>query len=161
MRLAQRLLAGSLALVAILVLFVIAIASERLRDRMYDQTGDELEREARVVAARWNSPAGADALADSLGALLGHRVTLVDSLGHVLGDSKFDPPQLGQLQNHASRPEIVEARRHGVGRSQRLSPSRGDDELYAAARAPLGTARVAVGMATVNRIVALLPRSEP
>jgi two-component system phosphate regulon sensor histidine kinase PhoR len=129
------------------------IASERLRDRLYRQTGDELEREAVVVAARWRSPVGADALADSLGAILGHRVTLVDSTGHVLGDSDFEPSQLGELQNHASRPEIVEARRHGVGRSQRTSPSRGDDELYAAARAPLGTARVAVGMATVNRIV--------
>ena len=153
MRLAQRLLAGSLALVGILVLFVIAIASERLRERLYRQTGDELEREARVVAARWTSPAGADALADSLGAILGHRVTLVDSTGRVLGDSDFEPSRLGELQNHASRPEIMEARRHGVGRSRRTSPSRGDAELYAAARAPLGTARVAVGMTTVDRIV--------
>ena len=153
MRLAQRLLAGSLVLVGILVLFVIAIASERLRDRLSRQTGDELEREARVVAARWTAAAGADALADSLGAILGHRVTLVDSAGHVLGDSDFEPARLGELQNHASRPEIVEARRSGVGRSQRTSPSRGDDELYAAARAPLGTARVAVEMTTVDRIV--------
>ena len=153
MRLAQRLLAGSLAVVAILVLFVIAIASERLRDRLYGQTGDELEREARVVAARWTSISGADALADSLGAILGHRVTLVDSTGRVRGDSDFDESRLGELQNHASRPEIVEARRHGVGRSRRTSPSRGDDELYAAARAPLGTARVAVEMTTVDRIV--------
>jgi len=153
MRLAQRLLAGSLTLVGILILFVIAIASERLRDRLYRQTGDELEREARVVAARWTTAAGADALADSLGAILGHRVTLVDAAGHVLGDSDFEPAQLGQLENHAARPEIIAAQRTGVGRSQRRSPSRGDDELYAAARAPLGTARVAVGMATVNRIV--------
>ena len=122
MRLAQRLLAGSLALVGILVLFIIAIASERLRERLYRQTGDELEREARVVAARWTSPAGADALADSLGAILGHRVTLVDSTGRVLGDSDFEPSRLGELQNHASRPEIIEARRHGVGRSLRTSP---------------------------------------
>lgn len=153
MRLAQRLLAGSLALVGILVLFVIAIASERLRERLYRQTGDELEREALVVAARWSTAAGADALADSLGAILGHRVTLVDSTGRVLGDSDFEPSRLGELQNHASRPEIVEARRNGVGRSRRTSPSRGDDELYAAARAPLGTARVAVEMTTVDRIV--------
>jgi len=153
MRLAQRLLAGSLAVVGILVLFVIAIASERLRERLYRQTGDELEREARVVAARWTSVSGADALADSLSAILGHRVTLVDSTGRVLGDSDFDESRLGELQNHASRPEIVEARRHGVGRSRRTSPSRGDDELYAAARAPLGTARVAVEMTTVDRIV--------
>ena len=153
MRLAQRLLAGALALVAVLVLFVIAIASERLRDRLYRQTGDELEREARVVAARWTSTSGADALADSLGALLGHRVTLIDSTGRVLGDSDFDPSRLGELENHATRPEIIEARRNGVGRARRVSPSRGDDELSAGARAPLGTARVAVEMTTVDRIV--------
>ena len=154
MRLAQRLLAGSLALVGVLVVFVIAIASEQLRDRLYRQTGDGLEREARVVAARWTSAARSDALADSLGAILGHRVTLIDSAGHVLGDSDFDPAQLGALENHATRPEIVAARSVGVGRSQRASPSRGDDELYVAVRAPLGTARVAVGTTIVDRIVA-------
>ncbi len=154
MRLAQRLLAGSLALVGVLVFFVIVIASEQLRDRLYNQTGDELEREARVVAARWTSAARSDALADSLGAILGHRVTLVDSAGHVLGDSDFDPAQLGALENHATRPEIVAARSAGVGRSQRASPSRGDDELYVAVRAPLGMARVAVGTTIVDRIVA-------
>ena len=154
MRLAQRLLAGSLALVGILVLFVIAIASERLRDRLYGQTGDELEREALIVASRWTTAVGADTLADSLGAILGHRVTLVDSTGRVLGDSKFDPSQLGSLENLASRPEIIDARLHGVGRSRQVSAARGDAELDAAARAPLGTARVAVGMTTVNEIVA-------
>lgn len=153
MRLAQRLLAGSLTLVGVLVIFVIAIASEQLRDRLYRQTGDGLEREARVVAARWTNAARSDALADSLGGILGHRVTLVDSAGHVLGDSDFDPERLGALENHASRPEIVAARSAGVGRSQRPSPSRGDDELYVAVRAPLGTARVAVGTAIVDRIV--------
>ncbi len=154
MRLAQRLLAGSLTLVGVLVIFVIAIASEQLRDRLYRQTGDELEREARIVSARWTSAARSDALADSLGSILGHRVTLVDSAGHVLGDSDFDPAQLDALDNHATRPEIVAARRAGVGRSQRPSPSRGDDELYVAVRAPLGTARVAVGTTIVDRIVA-------
>ena len=154
MRLAQRLLAGALVVISVLVVFVVAIASERLRDRLYEQTALELEREARVVAERWRSPVGADELADSLGAILGHRVTLVDSSGHVLGDSNFPLADLATLENHARRPEIIEARAHGIGRSQRTSPSRGDDELYVAARAPMGTARVAVGTATVDRIVA-------
>lgn len=153
MRLARRLLLGALALVGVLVTFAILIASERLRERLYRQTGDELEREARVAAARWVSPAAAEAVADSLGAVLGHRVTLVDPAGRVLGDSDFEPAQLAALENHALRPEIVAARTVGVGRSQRASASRGD-ELYVAVRAPLGTARVAVGTRTVDRIVA-------
>ncbi|HEX2778681.1 MAG TPA: ATP-binding protein [Gemmatimonadaceae bacterium] len=154
MRLAQRLLVGSLLVVSVLVVFMVAIASERLRDRLYTQTASELEREARVAAARWRVAEGSDALADSLGAILGHRVTLVDSTGVVRGDSDFPLAELPRLENHAQRPEIVAARAGGVGRSRRASPSRGDDELYVAVRAPLGTAGVAVGTATVDRIVA-------
>jgi signal transduction histidine kinase len=152
-RLAQRLLVGALAVVSVLVAFLVAIASGRLRERLYDQTAHELEREALVVAQRWQPGTNADALADSLGAILGHRVTLVDSSGHVLGDSDFDGGELAHLENHAARPEIREARARGVGRARRASPSRGDEELYVAARAPLGVARVAVTTGTVDRIV--------
>ena len=153
MRLAQRLLVGALAVISVLVIFLVAIASNRLRDRLYDQTAAELEREARVVAERWTPSTRPDALADSLGAVFGHRVTLVDSAGHVRGDSDFDGRELANLENHAGRPEIVAARATGVGRARRTSPSRGDEELYVAARAPLGVARVAVTTGTVDGIV--------
>jgi two-component system phosphate regulon sensor histidine kinase PhoR len=153
-RLAQRLLLGTLAVISVLVVSLVAIASTRLRERLYDQTASELEREARVVADRWTLPARADALADSLGAVLGHRVTLVDSTGHVRGDSDFDGAELTNLENHAGRPEVVAARAAGVGRARRASPSRGDEELYVAVRSPLGVARVAVNTRTVDRIVA-------
>ena len=154
MRLAERLLLGALIVVGVFALAVGAIASERLRARLYDQTAAELQREATVAAARWRAGTDADALADSLGALDAHRVTLVDSAGNVVGDSEFGRDELARLENHGSRPEIAEAVRAGVGRAQRPSPSRGDDELYVAVRAPLGVARVAVGTRTVDRIVA-------
>ena len=154
MKLAQRLLLGTLAVISVLVIFLVAIASGRLRERLYDQTADELEREATIVAARWRSLAASDALADSLGVVLGHRVTLVDSAGHVRGDSDFDGRELANLENHSGRPEIVAARATGSGRARRSSPARGDDELYAAIRAPLGVARVAVTTRSVDQIVA-------
>ena len=154
MRLAQRLLLGTLAVISVLVVFLVAIATDRLRERLYDQTAAELEREALVVAARWTPGTRADPLADSLGVLFGHRVTLVDSTGHVRGDSDFDGSELANLENHSGRPEIVAARATGLGRARRSSPSRGDEELYVAARAPLGVARVAVNTGTVDRIVA-------
>jgi signal transduction histidine kinase len=106
-----------------------------------------------VAAERWTPATQPDALADSLGAVFGHRVTLVDSAGHVRGDSDFDGRELANLENHAGRPEIVAARARGVGRARRASPSRGDEELYVAARAPMGIARVAVNTGTVDRIV--------
>jgi signal transduction histidine kinase len=153
-KLAQRLLLGTLAVISVLVIFLLAIASGRLRERLYDQTADELEREAQVVAVRWKSFPSSDAFADSMGAVLGHRVTLVDSAGHVRGDSNFDGRELANLENHSGRPEIVAARATGSGRARRASPSRGDDELYVAIRAPLGVARVAVTTRSVDRIVA-------
>ena len=153
MRLAQRLLVGALAVISVLVVFLVAIASNRLRERLYDQTAVELEREARVVAERWTPTTRPDALADSLGVVFGHRVTLVDTAGNVRGDSDFGGRELVNLENHAGRPEIVAARTSGVGRARRASPSRGDEELYVAARAPLGVARVAVNTGTVDRIV--------
>ena len=153
MRLAQRLLLGSLTLVGVLVVFVIAIASERLRGRLYRQTADELEREAQVVAARWTGDVSPDRLADSLGAILGRHVTLVDSSGTVRGDSDVEPAQLGALENEGARPEMVAARATGVGRAQRPAAFDGDEELYVAVRTPLGAARVAVGTRTVDEIV--------
>ncbi len=154
MRLAERLLLGALVVVGVLATSVGAIAGERLRNRLYDQTAAELEREARLAAARWTPAADPDSLADSLGALAGHRITLVDAGGRVLGDSEFSRTELAQLENHGDRPEVIAATEIGRGRAQRPSPSRGDDELYVAVRAPLGVARVAVGTRTVDRIVA-------
>ena len=154
MKLAERLLLGALVVVGVFAIAVGAIASERLRARLYDQTAAELQREATLAGERWRPGVDADALADSLGTLDGHRVTLVDGAGHVVGDSEFARDELARLENHGSRPEIADAVRAGVGRAQRPSPSRGDDELYVAVRAPLGVARVAVGTRTVDRIVA-------
>ena len=154
MSLAQRLLAGSLVLVAVLVAGIVAIAGGRLRNRLADQTRRELEREARLVSTAWTRHTNADSLADVAGAGLGRRVTLIDSTGVVDGDSEFDDEALRELQNHFQRPEVAEARRVGVGTSMRRSPSAGDDEIYVAVRHPLGYVRVSVTTAQFRQIVA-------
>ena len=153
MKLAQRLLLGTLAVISVLVVFLVAIASGRLRERLYDQTESELAREASVVAVRWTSAARPDEFTDSLAAVLGHRVTLIDSAGHVVGDSDFDGRDLATLENHAGLPEILAARTHGTGRARRAAAAGDREELYVAARAPLGIARIGVDTRTVDRIV--------
>jgi signal transduction histidine kinase len=60
---------------------------------------------------------------------------------------------LAKLENHAGRPEIVAARKSGVGSSRRISPSRGDEELYVAVAAAQGVTRVSVGTKAVSEIV--------
>jgi signal transduction histidine kinase len=133
-----------LAIVAVLVVAVVVIIDQRLHARIDEQTADELAREARFVAVQWQSRSSSDDLANTAGLALGHRVTLIDDRGVVLGDSEFEGDALKALENHNHRPEVVEARRSGTGLTRRLSASAGDEELYVAVRAPLGVARVSV-----------------
>jgi two-component system phosphate regulon sensor histidine kinase PhoR len=151
--LVKRLLAGSLVIVLVLLVGIVAVAGTRLRARLADETRRELEREARLVASAWTRNVNADSLANTAGAALGRRVTLIDSTGHVIGDSEFDGESLANLQNHSDRPEVIQARREGTGSSMRSSASAGDDEIYVAVRTPIGFARVSVGTAKFREIV--------
>ena len=144
MRLAHRLLFYVLAIVAVLVIAVVLIIDNRLQARVVDQTIDGLAREARLVREQWRDRDTADSVADVAGSALGHRVTLVDERGVVLGDSEFDGDALRALENHNSRPEVALARTAPIGSARRMSSSAGDEEFYVAVRAPLGVARVSL-----------------
>jgi two-component system, OmpR family, phosphate regulon sensor histidine kinase PhoR len=63
----------------------------------------------------------------------GARVTVVTSEGLVLADSQSDPQT---MENHAGRPEIVQAFADGSGRSIRHSATLNRDLLYYAVRQP-------------------------
>ncbi len=144
MRLSQRLLAGFLLVLAVLVLLVVVALDRKLRDRLRDETRSELEREARLVSGSWLDGVNSDSLAGATGGLAGHRVTLVDFEGRVIGDSEFDEPALSRLENHANRPEIRAALDSGSGWAIRPSPSTGHDEIYAAVRSVRGVVRVSM-----------------
>jgi two-component system, OmpR family, phosphate regulon sensor histidine kinase PhoR len=151
--LAKRLLLGAFVLVSLLAIAIVMIAGTRLRNRLIEESLQELVREARLVSTIWTPGSDADAIADSAGAALGRRVTLVDSAGVVRGDSEFDEGALNSLENHSQRPEIVMARDRGVGSNQRLSRSAGDEEFYVAVKQPLGFVRVSIGTSTLQSIV--------
>lgn len=153
MRLTQRLVLGALGVVGVLVLFITIAVDRKLGARLTEETTTHLAIEARLVAGQWTRGADADALANRLGAVTGHRVTLVDSTGLVVGDSEFEAAELGRLENHATRPEIAAARATGVGSARRFSPSAGDRELYVAVRTPPGFARVSLPTTALDAIV--------
>jgi two-component system phosphate regulon sensor histidine kinase PhoR len=153
-RLSQRLLLGALILVGVLVVVIAVLLDRRLYARITEQTVRELASEARFVATQWTPAVNPDALANTAGAALGHRVTLIDPAGHVTGDSEFDGDALARLENHASRPEVIQARATGMGSARRTSPSEGDQELYVAVRASLGIARVSVATRTLDELFA-------
>jgi len=153
-KLAPRLLLQSLAIVGVMVISVVLIIDNQLYSSIVDQTTHDLAGEARLVATEWRPDVDPDSLADQAGAATGHRITLIDSTGHVVGDSEFDGPALKALENHATRPEIVAARRTGMGSVRRMSPSTGEEQLYVAVKAPRGTARVSVTTSAVEDIFA-------
>ena len=153
MKLAQRLMLGALLIVSVFLVVAVMLSGQRLRTQLVQLTTAQLTREARLVALQWLARANADQVANNAGASLGHRVTLIDSAGNVLGDSEFDGPALAALQNHANRPEVIAAIRDGEGSSRRVSPSEGDEELYAAIRTGNRVARVSIGTAELDDIV--------
>jgi len=157
-KLAHRLLLYSFILIAILVVAIAAIVDSRLRKNITQENETSLAREARLVAVQWTPGRNADSLADAAGGALQRRVTLIDSTGTVVGDSNFDGDSLRNLQNHSTRPEVIEALRAGTGLSRRQSLSRGDEEIYAAVRAGSGVARVSVATGTINAIFASAQR---
>lgn len=152
MKLVHRLLLYSFTVISVLVIVVVVILDQRLYSRIADESRAGLEREARLISVQWTSTVDADEFADAAGEALGRRVTLIDHMGVVVGDSEFDGESLRALSNHAGRPEVKAAARWGVGTSHRISPSKGDEELYVAVRAARGTARVSVGTGSLNAI---------
>ena len=153
MTLARRLLTGTLILVAALVAAIVLIAGGRLRQHLQTELQTRLEHEARLIGSEWFSTTDAASLAERTGGALGHRVTVIDSNGVVIGDSEFDQEGRRRLENHSQRPEVLEARRTGRGTSRRHSVSAGDDEVYVAISHPLGFVRVSLTTRSLDEIV--------
>jgi two-component system phosphate regulon sensor histidine kinase PhoR len=153
-KLAHRLLLQSLAIVAVMVVSVVIIIDHQLYSSITDQTTHDLAGEARLLATQWKPGVDADSLADDAGVATGHRITLIDSTGHVVGDSEFDGPALQALENHSNRPEVIASQRNGVGSVRRMSPSTGEEQVYVAVKAPRGIARVSVTTRTVDELFA-------
>src|SRR6185312_3150814 len=152
-RLTNRVLLGALAVVGVHVLLMVYLVDRQLGARLHDEAVAGLAREANVVSAHWTSGADPYALAHADGRALGHRVTLIGPDGVVVGDADFDHEGMRQLENHSQRPEVLAAKRSGVGTSTRPSKSDGDDQLYVAVRAPLGVARVSMPLVALETTI--------
>ena len=69
----------------------------------------------------------------SLGRDIDARVTLIAPDGRVVGDSSQTAASVTRLENHGHRPEVVDARQHGIGIESRSSATLGVGMLYVAA----------------------------
>jgi two-component system phosphate regulon sensor histidine kinase PhoR len=134
-------LAAAIALTVAGIL--IATTMARRTDQRIEQTlVAEAKLAADLVASSAAPAVGPDAIdarirvfdaeADRIGALLDARVTLIGPDGRVLGDSAEAPSAVALMENHSTRPEVVEAREHGLGTSTRHSDTVNIDMLYVA-----------------------------
>ncbi len=121
-----------------------------VRDTQINNLRSQLESEARLVAqaslpgfvAQDNN--ALDTLAKATGDQINSRVTIIARDGTVLGDSEHDPMT---MENHAARPEVIEALAEGVGASTRYSTTLGQQMLYVAV--PITSQGTVIGISRV------------
>ncbi len=148
-------IAAGYVIVVLLVMAALAVyMSVFVRDVRLADASQQLRADVRLIAeaaqpalASGQSPDVLDSLAQRYAAVLGARVTIISPEGAVVGESHADR---AAMDEHGSRPEVVQALSAGEGFSVRRSRTLGSDMMYAAAR-------VAVGGQTVGVVRASLP----
>jgi two-component system phosphate regulon sensor histidine kinase PhoR len=137
--------------------------------------GDELVRETErrslneLDSIKWliedhqtfESEEAFAAWVDALGQRLASRITYIVD-GRVVADSDVAYSELGELDDHGGRPEVIAARETGRGSDIRRSDTLHKDMLYVARRVegasgvPAGILRMAVPFSEVNARLAML-----
>ena len=137
-----------------------ALFAGMMRSEINQEIGANLVAQTRLAAdlVSRGSPSLAvpelDAEADRLGVLTGTRVTLIAPDGRVVGDSSQTLEGVAAMDNHALRPEVVEAQSAGLGRAVRHSDTVNIDMLYVAipVRHPaIGFVRLALPLTDVRQ----------
>src|SRR5688572_26853974 len=166
-----KLFLASLALTGVSVAATDAFVTRRVDEELTRRIRADLlirlalgEREASAAqlplerSPRWKG------LADELSERSHARVTLVRRDGLVLADSGVSYALLEKTENHATRPEVVEALAHGSGASQRQSATVQLRMMYVALPMKrdgqiVGVARLAVPLIEVDAAISRLGRA--
>src|SRR5688572_17508229 len=127
----------ALATAAVTLTVAMTMMSWSVRRSVGDRIERSLLNEARLAAEtlshrRPATPAELDAEADALGRLVAARVTFIGPDGTVVGDSQLSGEELRTVENHKDRPEVLLARRDGLGVARRYSATLDIEMLYVA-----------------------------
>jgi two-component system phosphate regulon sensor histidine kinase PhoR len=164
-----RVFVTALLAAAITLAVAVTLLSYHVRRTLSDRIERSLVSEARLAAETLSHRSAAtvaelDAEADALGRLTSARITFIARDGSVVGDSQVSAEGLQALENHASRPEVVDARRTGLGIARRYSSTINTDFLYVAvpvtnaAIPSLGEVRLALPLTEVRDQLAAIRR---
>ncbi len=161
----SRLFLTSLATAALTLLVATILVSWSVRRTTNERIERTLISQARLAAETLSHRQAAvaaelDDEADTLGGLVGARVTLIAPDGVVVGDSELDGEALAGVENHSSRPELQQARQEGIGIARRYSTTVRADMLYVAlpvtndALPSLGYVRLALPLTEIGEQLA-------
>jgi len=118
---------------------------------LYNTIERDLSQKVLLFAnrARATDPAQYPAIAIEAAAAADARATIIDAQGHVLADSEANPLE---MENHATRPEFIDALHGKLGENSRTSHTVGVDFLYVAAPIPNGAVRLAYPLSAIKEV---------
>ena len=123
-------------LLTISIAITYVVAERDLNNTFKEQTLNELEKKANLLAisvgslTRFDDINAADLFANELGTATNSRVTFIKNDGQVIGDSELDFDEISIIDNHGNRSEVIDALKNGAGWSSRYSSTLNQDLLY-------------------------------
>ncbi len=152
-RLLRHLFPSYLLITLISLIAVTWFASSSIRHFFLEQTAADLLTRARLLENQIPQYLGpletsvVDAMCKEIGLSSATRITVIQPSGHVIGDSNEDP---AIMDNHALRPEVIEARKGNVGTSIRFSTTLQKRMMY-----------IAIPLKDKERIIAVIRTALP
>jgi two-component system phosphate regulon sensor histidine kinase PhoR len=152
-RLLRHLFPSYLLITLISLVAVTWFASSSIRNFFLDQTASDLLARARLLENQMSQFLGpletsvVDAICKEIGVSSATRITVILPSGVVIGDSNENP---AIMDNHASRPEVITARKGGVGKSIRFSMTLQKRMMY-----------IAIPLKEKQKIVAIIRTALP
>jgi two-component system phosphate regulon sensor histidine kinase PhoR len=132
-----KLMASYLALVILIGTILYGYLNHTLRNNLDAEIRENLFNETRLVKVMSTKEIAdldrdAPALARTAGKEIKARVSIIRGDGKVAGDSELTDTELLKLENHASRPEFIQAIENGQGVATRFSATLGTNMIYTA-----------------------------
>lgn len=146
-----KLLAAFVAVIFVATLALDLSVRKAWEESLFQQIHTGLVQKVRVLAdeVEHERQRPITELAQQFGDAVDARVTIIDSSGRVLADTRAHP---NEMENHATRPEFVAALHGQSGSSTRTSHTVGIPFLYVAAPVAGGAVRLAYPLDSIQKM---------
>lgn len=157
-RIFSKLFVAFLLVILIATIAIDVAVRKAWEDSLFQQIHTGMEREARALAVTVQNERQRpiEDVAREFGEAVDARVTIIDSSGRVLADTRANPRE---MENHATRPEFIAALHGHPGSSTRLSHTIGIPFHYVAAPIPGGAVRVAYPLDSIQKSTSRVRRN--